>query len=82
MYRFQTADLGLILLEHTHHITNSSKRKLLHEPGKKVVQQPVMSESPLHDYLSFKTLFTGMFPNIWKWQKGAGGSLPAPITII
>lgn len=29
----------------THHRTNSSKRKLLHEPGNKLVQQPALSES-------------------------------------
>lgn len=35
--------------------------------------------SPVCDYLSFVTLFTGMFPNIWKWQKGTGSSLTYPI---
>lgn len=35
--------------------------------------------SPVRDYLSFVTLFTGMFPNIWKWQKGTGSSLTCPI---
>lgn len=59
----------------THTMTNSSERKLLHAPGKKAVWQPALSESPWHDYLSFIALFTGMFPNIWKWQKGTGSSL-------
>lgn len=35
--------------------------------------------SPKRDYLSSVTLLTGMFPNIWKWQRGTGSSLTCPI---
>lgn len=71
---------GFELLEYT--VQETTQKGNSTSSSRKVVQQPVPSEGPLHDtqYLSSTTLFTDMFSNILcKWQKGAGGSPPASI---